>query len=275
MAAWPEHQYTVRPAALRAGPTPSALEEFVPDGQPELAALHNREHDWLTGTAVRPTYRHTKMPSCRGTGLLCRDGAGHVAGYVVADVSRDGTILWHSDSAGDPHQRLRVLGAFARERAQSCTEVRFPRLPYHAPLAAALRSLGCREESTHRANGGWMVRVIDAAGVFRALAPELGRRLQASPLASWSGALVVSTGDSGVELRLREGHVDVRRHSGPAPDNGTAVSIATDALGQLVLGSRAPAEIAAAGRLELPGAAPALVDVLFPPQLPQLGNGDL
>ena len=88
--AWPEHEYRLRPAALPTEPPAKALEPFVPDGQPDLAELYNREHATITGTAVRPTYRHTKMPAAAGPACCGGTGPGAPAGYLVADVSRDG-----------------------------------------------------------------------------------------------------------------------------------------------------------------------------------------
>ena len=276
--AWPEHEYAVWPGpSAAAAPPAEALEPFVPDGQPDLAELYNREHATVTGTAVRPTYRHTKMPSCRGTGVLWRDGAGRPAGYLVADVSRDGQTLWHSDSAGDPEQRLRALGALAHAHAPGCAAVRFRgrRTTRRSRRTCAASTAG-RRAGTGRTGAGWSASSTPGP----CCAPSRP---------SWRGAWRPRRTRPGAapcwwrrpgrpwKPRVRPARLRCSRVRAPLPWRGRA--------GRTPSWRRTPSASwpSAAERRRSwwaraawsPGGGPDARGVLFPPELPQLGNGDL
>ena len=221
---WRETMWFVRTDDLPAAPLGATLESFEPVHRDDLAALYNREHEGLTGTAVRPTYLRNKHPG-ELAGYLWRGPDGAPAGYVV--VGREGTagwrnpallganhrgferLLWHDESAGDPETRLRVLGQLARR--MGCPEVAFDRLHALSPLGRRLRQGRCRIEQEYRR---YVVRIVNLQTLFEKLAPGLTHQLGASPLAEWSGPLAVSTPDERVVLEIERGRVRVldRRH---------------------------------------------------------------
>ena len=100
---------------------------------PGVAELYNRENEGVSMTAVRPTYPHGKCPSepgksgKYGPAYLLLDENEKLVGYfmdpLVYNAAHDNGI-GVSDSAGDPEQRLRVLGQIARQH-QGCKEVAF------------------------------------------------------------------------------------------------------------------------------------------------------
>ena len=160
---------------------------------------------------MRPTYLRNKHPG-EQAGYLWRGPDGAPAGYVV--VGPDGTagwrnkallgdnhrgferLLWHDESAGDPEARLGALGQLARR--WGCPEVAFDRLHSLSPLGRRLRRGRVRIEQEYRR---YVVRVVNLPSLFEKPAPELGRRLAASPLAGWSGDLEIAAWD---ERPIRE-----------------------------------------------------------------------
>jgi predicted acetyltransferase len=109
IVAWPETHYYVSTDDLPTARPTVRLRKFNTRHRAEMADLYNSENDHVTGTVVRPTFLRTKEPGDL-LGYLMLDDNGAVVGYVIYDVINRDTVLWHADSAGDPEQRLRVIG---------------------------------------------------------------------------------------------------------------------------------------------------------------------
>ncbi|MGH2356119.1 MAG: hypothetical protein ACRDJN_31310, partial [Chloroflexota bacterium] len=274
---WRELMWFVRTSDLPAQAPTFDLQPFEPVHRDDLAALYNQEHDTLTGTAVRPTYLRNKHPG-DFQGYLWTGEDGAPAGYVIvgpeatrgwrnpATVGANHrgyeSLLWHDESAGDPEARLRVLGMLARQLG--CAEVAFDRLHYLSPLGRRVRQMRCRIAQQYRA---YVLRIVNLPSLFEKLAPVLSQRLSASPLANWSGTLLVASEDESVTLSIERSQVRV----GPPAESPNAVH-AGRALAQLVVGSDAPAETVQATGITLSGQAAPIVEILFPMQYPQMDN---
>lgn len=282
-AAWRESMWFVRTEDLPGASLEVEPESFEPVHREELAALYNREHEGLTGTTVRPTYLRNKHPG-ELAGYLWRRPDGTPRGYVVVGrASTSGwrnpallgrnhrgfdTLLWHDESAGDPEERLRVLGQLARRLG--CAEIAFDRLHYLSPLGRRLRRMRCRIEQEYRR---YVVRIVNLASLFEKLAPELARRLEGSPLDAWSGTLGVVTPEERIVLAVERGSVRVIAPPGdPDALMGPNTIEGGPAIAQLVVGSEAPRETVATAGIRLHGEASRLIDVLFPPAYPQMDN---
>ena len=124
--AWPDQEtYFIDTEHLPEAAPEIELEEVhvnVIHGRRDLAELHNRWHDGLTGTTVRPTYRRGKCPpedDDPWTAYIFNDKTGRAVGYLYdgpnTEKDHEGRDLRHTDSAGDPEQILRVLGQLARQ----------------------------------------------------------------------------------------------------------------------------------------------------------------
>jgi hypothetical protein len=258
----------------------SMVRDHLQEGRPSA------EHETLTGTVVRPTYLRNKHPG-NGKGYLWRNLDGSLRGYVVANPThqwrspdlgrlnhggyRD--LLWHDESAGDVAERLRVLGHLARETG--CRELAFDRLHRLSPLGKRLRRMRCRIEEEYRS---YVVRVIRLRSLFDKLAPELWRRLAASPLAGWRGTLLVASGDQHVRLRVDPSGIRVDGDSTTGGAAGAAADASVNAIegdgeiAQLVVGSDEPGQIVEAAGMSVRGEAGRLLPVLFPAQYPQMEN---
>ncbi len=277
---WRELLWFVRARDLPAEGPQAALHEFEPVHRDDLAALYNREHETLTGTAVRPTYLRNKEPG-GFRGYLWSDGARTPAGYVsvgpdvvrgwrnAALVGRNHkgyeTLLWHDESAGDPAERLRVLGMLARQTGAA--EVVFSRLHHWSPLGKHLRTMPCRIEEGYRT---YVVKIVDLTRLFSNLAPELERRLEPSHLAHWTGDLLVASRQQAVLLSIEHGQVRVN----PATRDAQAehAILGGPELAQLIVGTESAREVIEAAGITLRGDAAMLADVLFPAQRPQMEN---
>lgn len=270
VSAWAECDFYMRSRDLPHEPPAYKPRRFKPRSRPELAELYNTENSTLTGTAVRPTFLRTKEPDDLPA-YLWSGADGVVRGYLIYDIISNGKAVWHYDSAGDPVERLQVLGMIARQ--EDCEEVRFNRMPYNSALARAIRTSNCTAEFTYRPTGGWLARIVNLGTLFEKLAGELSRRLACSHLLNWEGNLLVSTGRESVLLAIQSGQVRVIPGSGAEPCEHSIQG--GEYIAQLMLGSEAPDELIEAHGMEVAGDAVELARVLFPAQQPQMGNADL
>ena len=266
----------MRCATRATGPAAARCQRIRDDGSRGPGGDLQRENATVTGTAVRPTYRRSKHPiGDSAPGYVLTDGQGGVAGYLFdAPPDEPGERYWHDDSAGDSEQRLRILGMLARRHG--CEGVCFHRLPFTSDLAAHLWRLDCTVTMEYRNDGGYLVRIVDLASTLRAMTGELADRLAKSHLAGWRGELLVRAGDQEAVLVIEGSRVRVRRQAGRPGKAGTAHRLEGDQhVAQLLVGTYPPLETVAAGGIALGGEARALVEVLFPPQYPQMPNEDL
>lgn len=269
--AWPETSFTISVADLPTAPASIPLQEITPAYRADLAEIYNRENEFVTGTAVRPTFRQTKVPGAPHEHLwVWADAQGQPLGYVQGGPGaslRYPNTFWHTDSAGDPTTRLQIIRVLAQQF--DCEVVFFDRQPVRGPLGRALRGLNSTLETRYRARGGWLIRIINLRATMEKLAPELSHRLALSHMAGWRGALRVEGDADAVTLHIAAGQITV----GDACDSPHAVAAGPE-LAQLLVGTDEPAEIVAAG-MQLHGDAAALVAALFPTQNPQMCNEDL
>jgi predicted N-acetyltransferase YhbS len=263
--AFAESDHCVRPGDLPSAAPARPLRRFRFRPRPDLERLYNRAHAHVTGTAVRPTYSRPNTQA-KYQGYLWTGPRGRPAGYVA--VIKEGSRLSVIEAVGDAEQVLRATAQLARKLAAD--QVRFANLPYDTPLARRLRQGACTLERRYHRLGGPMVRVVNLASTLRKMCGELSRRLRASHLARWRGALAVSDSRETVVLELRAGRVRIARKpssTGSAIRGGHEVA-------QLLVGTDDPLEIRAQFRLRLSGAGRELLPVLFPDQHPTLHLAD-
>jgi len=244
------------------------IQEWI--GRYELFALYNKQNERLTGTCVRPTYHHGKIPSSNGqVGYLLRDPSNSIVGYLYDALPDEQNVFYvHTDSAGDTSQRLQVLGVLARQ--YNLKGVYFHRLHYLSDLAVHLRKLNCQMEVEYRAQSGYLVRVVNLASALQKMSDEISNRVVQSYFAGWSGNLLIKVNDEEVSLCIKEGQVQVCEAVDTAHRIEGGQSIA-----QLLIGAGEPMEIVTNGDIHLTGDAEHLIEILFPNQHPQMPNEDL
>ena len=179
-----------------------------------------------------------------------------------------GGRFWVDEAAGEPEQILKVLGFLARE--SDCETIFFDRLHYKSALGKRLRQMiTCRLETGtfSRSHRSYVVRIINLPSLFEKLAPALSRRLQQSHLAGWSGDLLIANDEETVMLGIEKGVITLK----PVTEAAHAIR-GGKAIAQLVVGSETPHEIVEMTGIQLTGEADQLIEVLFPPQYPQMEN---
>ena len=183
---------------------------------------------------------------------------------------RERSLFWVDESAGDPVRRLQALGALARQ--YRCDSVYFDRLHYKSALGKRLRRMRtCQiQPDSHgglRGSTIYVVRIVNLYSLCQNLAPELSHRLKNSPLADWTGDLLIAHGEEEVALSIKHSEIKVKA-AGPSEHairGGGGIA-------QLVVGSETPDEIVEMNSIQLSGQAGHLIEVLFPAQYPQMEN---
>jgi predicted N-acetyltransferase YhbS len=247
--AWPDSSITVKVSDL---PTEAPLprpRRFAVRNRADINALYNAAYATVTGSAVRPTFGNLGYP-----GRL--EGLRWDGGYVM--VIAHGANLECVEAVGDPGQCLRVLSADARRRGS--VQVKFHGLPWDSPVPRLLRQGNCRVESGYERSGGAMIRVLNLGAMLGKMSGELTRRLEASTLAGWRGALRLASPDEAVTLHLADGAVTV----GPDVDTPHALAAGWP-VAQLLLGTESADETIDA-YLPATGDAMQVCRALFPKQ---------
>ena len=263
--AWASPVYVVPVGDLPTGPLGGRLRAIRPRHRDDLAALYNRTHAGLTGTAVRPTYLRRDRD---WQGHLWTDASGVPAGYLFT--RNDRGFFGVHDCAGEADGLLRAAARIARREGHR--EVRFLGLHYDSELARRLRRGTCRLEQEYNRSGGPMVRTVNLASSLEKLTGELSARLRGSPLADWCGRLLIRDSRERVMLDIRRSTVRLGRPGKTSPARHALRG--GDEVTQLLIGADDPQETAAAFGLRPTGRARDLLPVLFPNQHPLLSLWD-
>ena len=192
------------------------------------------------------------------------------AGDKLQVFMRERSLFWVDESAGDPQQCLQVLGILARQ--SHCDAVCFDRLHYKSALGTQLRQLRSCQIQPDTWGGlhgstSYVIRIINLKTLFEKLAPVLGQRLRQSPLAAWTGNLVIANGEEEVMLVIDRAEVQVA--SAGESDHSIRGG---QQIAQLVVGTETPDEIVETNGIKLKGQARQLIEILFPAQYPQMEN---
>ena len=244
---------------------------------PGVAELYNRENEGVSMTAVRPTYPHGKCPlepgkpDKYGPAYLLLDENEKLVGYfmdpLVHNAAHDNGI-GVSDSAGDPEQRLRVLGQIARQH-QGCKDVAFFNLPHDSLMAQHLHRLGFTGEvGKGRRHGGHIpMRIVNLNSTLEHMADEFARRLRLAGHAAWSGALRLTAADQTACLMVDKGSVAVvdQVETAHAIEGGGEIV-------RLLVGTDTPDKMVAEAGIRIEGDTEWLIHALFPPLHPVLPN---
>jgi hypothetical protein len=262
---WPGQSYRIDSSDLSAIKTTGKLERFQYGQRPDLAELYNREHAGLTGTAVHPTFVHSKRPGSY-EGYCWSDARGRGAsGYLLADPGHDElTVL---ESAGDPDAVLRALAAIVQNFP--CKRVKFFYLHARSRLALRLRRGNCEVNMSYRKDGAAMMRITNLRRTLEKMSTVFAQRLKNSELQRWKGALSIVDAREHVTLEIANAHVKVR-DGGKSPH----VIRAGEQVMQLIVGTHLPQETIDAGAMKLSGDAALLLPVLFPHEEPQMAMSD-
>jgi len=281
----PDPYFTIKTRdAEAAGPGGEALisRPIEAGDMPAVIELYNELNAAWTCTIVRAPQTFTEFRKGtdwdrRTESCLWEDGGGRLMGYAVWD--RDSTAVKVAEvGARDDRLFATILYALA----QQAIEKRCESIEVHAPLGHAFAEYAQRWGATwtiaYPRYGDGMMRIMNQQALFEKLAPELTRRLAASPLASYSGRLVLET-NLGITILAREhGQVTAQpgtAHEASAPLPGDVrLELSQDKLAQLIAGYRSARDVLNSAGVSLSGEGFPLLDTLFPKGMPYIWQPD-
>lgn len=268
--AWNYVTIKLNPAKSPPEPLPDVpLEvEYRPLGPADMEAiiaLYNRETQGVTGSCVRPTYWMLEDGEMMAYGWHTPEG--DLLGYVRAVPADENRVLQCLEAVGDPRQGLAVLKALYEQGAYEA--LHFFTLPYDHPMLQIVRQGACTVEDRYFHHTGWLVKVINLESTLLKLIPLFEKRLAKSAFAGWTGHFYLDSGEQSAVLDVEGGKVSVR--TAPA---GEHMLSGGPALGRLLIGSDAPAEVIRQEGMTYTGLGGELAEVLFPNLHPVMSHWD-
>lgn len=231
---------------------------------PAVLDLYNAHNADRSGSIVRAPENFTEFHKGTWYGtppetLLWEDDAGKLLGYAVWDKYPNAVKVAELE-AWDDALFPTLLAAFASQAVEKrCEDIAFY-MPTDHPFAEFAQRYGVEWTVTYPRYGAGMMRILNQQPLFETLAPELERRLAASPLAGYTGALALQTDLETTTLYLAAGHVSVAGES--AAD--LRLTLPQSALMQLLMGYRRTRDVLNDPAVSLTGAGLPLLNVLFP-----------
>ncbi len=235
---------------------------------PAVLELYNAHNADRTGSIVRTPADFIEFEKGTWYGtppetLLWEDDAGKLLGYAVWDKYPKGVKVAELE-AWDDTLFPTMLAMFAAQAVEKrCEDIAFYMPPDH-PFAEFAQRYGVEWTVTYPRYGAGMMRILNQQPLFETLALELERRLAASPLAGYTGALSLETDLGTTSLDFAAGHVTV---------NGDVsaelrLTLPQSALMQLLMGYRRARDVLNDPAVSLTGEGLPLLDALFPKGAP-------
>jgi len=204
---------------------------------PFLMHLYEEDNYTRSGTLLRSsTYWQWLLDGLERCGsvrhediVVAQQGDGQVVGYAMVNPVDQGRFtLWEVAAPGGEAKNA-LLGELARWAQAAGNDRLYMRVPLDHPFAAFCVPLGAQVVGC---SDGVYARLLDAAGLFRALGPELEARLARSSLRGWTGTLRLETDIGTVTLPFMGGKL----RSGGKPDPVRTVEVPQSWLARLVTG---------------------------------------
>lgn len=165
---------------------------------PFLMRLYEEDNCTRSGTLVRSmAYWQWLLDGLGRCGsvrhediVVAQQGDGQMVGYAMVNPLDQGRFtIWEIAAQGE-EAKSALVGEFARRAQEVGNDRLHMRVPLDHSFAAFCVPLGAQVVGY---SDGVYARLLDAAGLFRALGPELEARLARSPLRGWTGTLRLET----------------------------------------------------------------------------------
>ncbi len=231
---------------------------------PAVLDLYNAHNADRTGSIVRTPANFTEFHKGTWYGappetLLWEDETGRLLGYAVWDKYPKAVKVAELE-AWDDALFPTLLAAFAVQAVEKrCEDISFYMPPDH-PFAEFAQRYGVEWTVTYTRHGAGMMRILNQQPLFEAIAPELERRLAASPLAGHTGVLALQTDLGMTTLHFAAGHVTVNGETSA----DMCLTLPQSALMQLLMGYRRARDVLNDPAVSLTGTGLPLLDALFP-----------
>jgi predicted acetyltransferase len=245
------------------------------DGRALSAIYEQDNRDRICSVVRSPAYFEQLIQKNLGHGTwwnvsvearLWEDAEGQPVAYAAWDKS-DKAVNIVEVASQDDGLFPTLLYAFVQQAIEKrCGKITLY-MPLDHPFAAFARRYGGQWEIEYPRDGGGMMRVLNQATLFEKLTPELTRRLQASNVAHFTGALAIHT-DLGVTVvRTQEGAVSVD-HAPDIQADALSLRLSQDQLMQLLAGYRSARDVLNDPDVHAQGDVLPLLDALFPKAIP-------
>jgi len=234
----------------------------------KLLGIYDQCTAGRTGALVRDAEYFAGHAKAGQEVIVVEDGRGRVVGYTV--YNKKGHDLWIVEVAAattDAYPAL--MGRLASVAVKRRVGNFMLQLAPDDPFAEFCHRHGCRWTTTYQKNAHTMMRIINQERLFRAMRPDLERRLRHSELANRSVRLTLKTNLDETTFRFSKGRLDL------ASDGrlGRTVELPQTHLAQLVVGYRSAGDVLDELGIRADEHARRVLAVLFPPGHPRIWNG--
>lgn len=228
---------SIAPTQLAPEQAEVSFRQYQEGDLPALMDLYEAENASRTGSLVRtPEYWDWLLHGLQAIGRIRREDIWLVEKSerqpVAYAMLRPGPldqleIYEAAATRGDAASALlNAVAARARSEGSPCIELK---LPLDHRVTRYALSLGAHLSGYSH---GMYARILDLQGLFKALRPELERRLRSSPQSEWGGALRFITDVGSIDLAVENGEIGLGGKVSPVH----AVEIPQSLLVKLVTG---------------------------------------
>jgi predicted N-acetyltransferase YhbS len=177
---------------------PAVMRLYEEDNRTRSGSLVRSEAYWqwlLSGLEGRGWVRQGDM-------VVVEEGGGREMGYAMINPDDQGRFMLWEVSAQGRNVMDALLGELIRRAQRAGVDRLYFRAPLDHPFVAFCISLGAQVAGYSCDVYG---RLLDVAGLFRAIGPELEARLARSSLQGWVGTLRLETDTGTVALPFVKG----------------------------------------------------------------------
>lgn len=238
-----------------------------------VLALYNAENAARTGSIVRAPEHFTKFHKGTWYGAppeatVFEDANGALLAYAVWDANAK-AVKVAEVAAWDDGMFPTLLATFAEQAVAKRCEAIELYIPSDHPFGEFVQRYGAKWKITYPRYGSGMMRILNQQALFEKIAPEMERRLAASPLSGYTGTLALSTDLGTTSLAFGGGKLTVG-----AVDAAMRLELSQDRLVQLVMGYRSVRDAINDVDVEVMGDALALLNALFVKGYPYIWVAD-
>lgn len=211
--------------------------------------------------------------------VVAEDEAGGVVGYAVyakasgdrrmREVAAEHDMRVTEVAAVEPEACPALMGALARVAMRWRVGDIVLSLAPDEPFAEFCQRYGGQWNMIYRKNSHTMVRIIDQQALFRAMLPDLARRIRYSEFADGSARLTLKTDIGRTTFSIDKGALELNT----AGKEGSVVELSQAQLAQVVVGYRSARDALAEAGARASDRVQRLLAVLFPPGYPRLWRG--
>jgi predicted acetyltransferase len=265
---------------------PHHVRPATPDDMPWIVDLYNRRNATRTGSLVR-TAEYFKGFS-KGThwgqpaeGVVMEDHAGQRVGYAAWDRSREHVNVVEAECADERYYGALLREFAAQAIAKRCGQVTLY-LPQDHPFAEYAQRFGCEWSIAYPHQADGMLRILNQAGLFDKLQPELQHRYSLVAPLTEPRSVILATDLAATRIDIEDGRV-ICRTVAPSPvvppANRAAavptVRLSQDRLMQLVMGYRSARDLLSERSYVYTAGDPQpLLEALFPKSVAYLWLAD-